>query len=343
MIKKLILTFIGSFLFFGVNTAFADYSQLIVINKKTNKLAFYENGILQKQYNVATGRTKSLTPEGTFKVIVKWKCPIYYKTNSRGCSSGNPLGPRWIGLNVPGTAGYTYGIHGTNAPSSIGTNASSGCVRMNNKEVTELFNKVKEDITVVITNSNKSMERIAKPHLDTLKEEELKEKSKYVELKQDIYITEYAYLYVKPNEKNITKLKIKGPTVSSQTYDKWKKIEVEGKEYWVKPNEYLLGKEKDVNKKILLSGEEKFYFKNKKMNQNPYQNRSYVEVEKKIGNMYKIKDSNVWMSVETKIYEKNNLTKFEILKNRDEKNKKIISKEKSRLVLHKILKKQMNI
>ena len=39
-----------------------------------------------------------------------------------------------MGLNNPG-----YGIHGTNNPSSIGTAASLGCIRMHNHHVEELF------------------------------------------------------------------------------------------------------------------------------------------------------------------------------------------------------------
>lgn len=50
----------------------------------------------------------------------------------------NPLGPRAMYLfNKQGDTGFR--IHGTNAPSSIGTAASSGCIRMLNQEVVELF------------------------------------------------------------------------------------------------------------------------------------------------------------------------------------------------------------
>ena len=48
--------------------------------------------------------------------------------------AANPLGTRWIGLSKAG-----YGIHGTNAPESIGRAASHGCVRMRNRDVEELF------------------------------------------------------------------------------------------------------------------------------------------------------------------------------------------------------------
>jgi len=35
-----------------------------------------------------------------------------------------------------------YGIHGTNTPSSIGHNASHGCIRMRNRDVEQLFDMV---------------------------------------------------------------------------------------------------------------------------------------------------------------------------------------------------------
>ena len=49
----------------------------------------------------------------------------------------NPLGPRAIYL------GWSeYRIHGTNAPGSIGRAASSGCIRMHNKDVKDLYERV---------------------------------------------------------------------------------------------------------------------------------------------------------------------------------------------------------
>jgi hypothetical protein len=50
----------------------------------------------------------------------------------------NPLGPRWIGLNLK-----SYGIHGTNQPQSIGHSESHGCIRMRNRDVAQLFEMVR--------------------------------------------------------------------------------------------------------------------------------------------------------------------------------------------------------
>lgn len=137
-------------------------NQMIIINKNVNQLAFYEDGELIRILPVATGLTEKLTPEGDFKVIKMIKNQTYYKLNIPGGDPRNPLGPRWIGLDVPGTWGYTYGIHGNNAPWTIGTYASAGCVRMYNEDVKWLYDKVELGARVIITRSSGTFEQIAK-------------------------------------------------------------------------------------------------------------------------------------------------------------------------------------
>lgn len=64
----------------------------------------------------------------------------------------NPLGVRAIYL------GWTeYRIHGTTAPSSIGRAASSGCIRMHNKDVVDLFERVHIGAPVYVVKSLKSI------------------------------------------------------------------------------------------------------------------------------------------------------------------------------------------
>ena len=104
------------------------------------------------RYLVAVGK-EGFSWSGTARVGMKrenpkWtpppemiaRTPKYAKWRS-GMPGGipeNPLGPRALYLfNQKGDTGYR--IHGTNAPSSIGTAASSGCIRMLNQEVVELF------------------------------------------------------------------------------------------------------------------------------------------------------------------------------------------------------------
>ncbi len=58
----------------------------------------------------------------------------------------NPLGNRAMYLGSS-----TYRIHGTDAPWTIGTSASSGCVRMYNQDVLDLYPKVKTGTKVTVT------------------------------------------------------------------------------------------------------------------------------------------------------------------------------------------------
>jgi lipoprotein-anchoring transpeptidase ErfK/SrfK len=58
----------------------------------------------------------------------------------------NPLGVRALYLGSS-----TYRIHGTDAPWTIGQNASSGCVRMFNNDVVDLYNRAKIGTRVIVT------------------------------------------------------------------------------------------------------------------------------------------------------------------------------------------------
>ncbi|MCM3567380.1 Ig-like domain-containing protein [Neobacillus mesonae] len=137
--------------------------QLIIINKKSNKLAFYDNGKLVKTYAVATGKTSRLTPEGTFYIRKKVKNRPWYKGHIPGGSPRNPLGKRWMELSKQENGGYPYGIHGNNNESSIGKHVSGGCIRMHNWEIEKLFDKIKVGAKVKITSSTKTFNQLAKP------------------------------------------------------------------------------------------------------------------------------------------------------------------------------------
>lgn len=139
-------------------------TQLIVVNKKINKLAFFDGGKLVREFPVATGREKSLTPEGSFKLVSKIKNRPYYKEHIPGGDPANPLGDRWLGLDVNGTRGTTYAIHGNNRESSIGKYVSAGCIRMHNADIHWLFPLVQRNTTVVITSTTLGMESIARKY-----------------------------------------------------------------------------------------------------------------------------------------------------------------------------------
>jgi len=58
---------------------------------------------------------------------------------------GNPLGARALYLG-----NSEYRIHGTNDPTTIGHRVSSGCIRLTNEDVVDLFGRVREGTRVVV-------------------------------------------------------------------------------------------------------------------------------------------------------------------------------------------------
>ena len=57
----------------------------------------------------------------------------------------NPLGARALYLGST-----LYRIHGTNAPWTIGHSVSSGCIRMRNEDVTDLYERVNVGTKVIV-------------------------------------------------------------------------------------------------------------------------------------------------------------------------------------------------
>jgi lipoprotein-anchoring transpeptidase ErfK/SrfK len=72
-----------------------------------------------------------------------------WKNGMPGGIPDNPLGVRALYL-FDGGGDTMFRIHGTNAPSSIGTAASSGCIRMLNKEVAELYDNTPLGTKVIV-------------------------------------------------------------------------------------------------------------------------------------------------------------------------------------------------
>ena len=111
----------------------------IVVSISDRKLALLENGRVVKIYPVAVGAEVSPSPAGEFKIVHHIPQPTYYapgKVIPPG--PANPLGTRWLGLSQK-----SFGIHGTNEPGSIGRNSSHGCIRMRNRDVEDLFERVR--------------------------------------------------------------------------------------------------------------------------------------------------------------------------------------------------------
>ncbi len=121
-------------------------SRQILVSIPDRKLAVLEDGRVLKVFPVAVGAENSPSPTGEFHIINRLTNPTYYhKGTVIGPGPDNPLGARWMGLNLK-----SYGIHGTNAPRSIGKAASHGCIRLAKRDLEQLFNLVRVGDTVSI-------------------------------------------------------------------------------------------------------------------------------------------------------------------------------------------------
>jgi lipoprotein-anchoring transpeptidase ErfK/SrfK len=147
--------------------AFAQENQArparrVVVSLADRKLAVVEAGHVVKVFSTAVGAEQSPSPVGSFRIIQRVSNPAWY-TKGKIVPPGkaNPLGTRWVGLSAKG-----YGIHGTNAPDSIGHNASHGCIRMRNHDVEQLFEMVAVgDAVELYSERTPELERIFGPVL----------------------------------------------------------------------------------------------------------------------------------------------------------------------------------
>jgi len=135
-------------------------SRRIVVSIPDRKLAVIESDHVVRVYPTAVGAPASPSPTGSFTIIDRIPDPTwYYKGKVVLPGKANPLGTRWLGLSVKG-----YGIHGTNVPSSIGRNASHGCIRMRNRDVEQLFELMDVGDTVeLVAERTAELERIFPP------------------------------------------------------------------------------------------------------------------------------------------------------------------------------------
>ena len=107
----------------------------ITVDLSSKRLTLYKNGSTIKSYPVGIGKILTPTPTGTYSIINKHPNP------------GGVFGVMWMGLSKP-----SYGIHGTNDPSSIGHLVSHGCIRMHNRDVLTLSKVVPVGTQVIIVN-----------------------------------------------------------------------------------------------------------------------------------------------------------------------------------------------
>ncbi len=131
----------------------------ILINTRERRLYYVLPGGKAIKYGIGVGRS-GFTWRGRKRISRKQQWPgwtppkrMIERERKKGRilpahmpgGPNNPLGARALYLG-----GSLYRIHGTNQPSSIGRAVSSGCIRMLNDEVVDLYNRARVGALVVV-------------------------------------------------------------------------------------------------------------------------------------------------------------------------------------------------
>jgi lipoprotein-anchoring transpeptidase ErfK/SrfK len=118
------------------------------------------------RYGIGVGR-EGFTWSGVRNVVRKAKWPDWYPPPEMVARQpylprvtaggpGNPLGARAMYIG-----GTEYRIHGTNDPTTIGKHVSSGCIRLTNEDVEDLYTRVQIGAKVVVLPQNRAGQRVA--------------------------------------------------------------------------------------------------------------------------------------------------------------------------------------
>jgi hypothetical protein len=136
----------------------SNHGPVVVIQRGSKRLVLYRGSragamTASASFGIATGMAAYPTPTGNFRIVTKQRNPWWYPPAAdwaKGAKPvppgpGNPLGTRWMGLNVG-----AVGIHGTPDAASIGYSASHGCIRMRISDAEWLFERVRVGTPVFI-------------------------------------------------------------------------------------------------------------------------------------------------------------------------------------------------
>ncbi|HSH95032.1 MAG TPA: L,D-transpeptidase, partial [Roseimicrobium sp.] len=127
----------------------------VIIDTKNTFLYFVLNDAQALRYGIGVGR-EGFTWSGEQTVARKaewpdWHPPVEmvsrqpYLPRFMAGGPGNPLGARAMYLGDT-----EYRIHGTNNPDTIGKRVSSGCIRLTNDDVVDLYERVKVGAKVIV-------------------------------------------------------------------------------------------------------------------------------------------------------------------------------------------------
>lgn len=135
----------------------------IVVNVMQRRLYFVQRGGRALRYAVGVGREEALNFRGSAVIGRKAEWPRWiptadmikrmpnYAAYAGGMPGGldNPLGARALYLYVGDRDSY-FRIHGTNEPATIGSAVSSGCIRLFNQDIIDLYNRVPVGAPVIV-------------------------------------------------------------------------------------------------------------------------------------------------------------------------------------------------
>ena len=127
----------------------------IVVNVPERRLYLVQGGGRALRYGVGVGRSEGTNFRGNAVIGRKEKWPHWtptanmiaamprYRPYRSGLEGGvdNPLGARALYLYRDGRDTF-FRLHGTTEPESIGQAVSSGCIRLFNQDIIDLYNRV---------------------------------------------------------------------------------------------------------------------------------------------------------------------------------------------------------
>ncbi len=130
----------------------------IVVDSDNHYLYFVLNGGKAIRYGITVGE-EPMAWSGVAKVGSMTEWPPWHPTKSEIARLGvptfvppgpdNPMGSRALYL-YSGGKDTLFRIHGTNQPEYIGSSISSGCIRLTNEDVIDLYGRVKMGAIVVV-------------------------------------------------------------------------------------------------------------------------------------------------------------------------------------------------
>jgi lipoprotein-anchoring transpeptidase ErfK/SrfK len=136
----------------------------IVVNTPARFLYLVQSGGRAIRYGVGVGKDEAFQFKGTAVIGRKAEWPNWTPTANMiardpkrfgpyasGVPGGptNPLGARALYLYRNGRDTH-FRLHGTTEPWSIGTNVSSGCIRLINQDIIDLYSRVPVGTRVVV-------------------------------------------------------------------------------------------------------------------------------------------------------------------------------------------------